>query len=226
MCGRYSLTRESMEVEVGTQRVPRRGQPRYNIAPTQRAPVIRRKAAGLAVDDLRWGLVPGWSRDEAIGFSLINARSETLADKPAFRTAFRSRRCLIVADGFYEWQVLGRSKQPWRFRRTDPDFLLFAGLWESWSSPTEAAPLESFTVITTVPNSVVAPIHDRMPACLDREAAALWLEPSSPVELLQTLLRPSPEAGWSAHRVNPIVGQARIDDPRCIEAFAEQPSLF
>lgn len=108
----------------------------------------------------------------------------------------------------------------------DPDFLLFAGLWESWSSPTEAAPLESFTVITTVPNSVVAPIHDRMPACLDREAAALWLEPSSPVELLQTLLRPSPEADWSAYRVNPIVGQARIDDPRCIEAFAEQPSLF
>jgi putative SOS response-associated peptidase YedK len=152
MCGRYSLTRESMEVEVGTERVSRRGKPRYNIAPTQRAPVIRRKAAGLAVDDLRWGLVPEWSRDEAIGFSLINARSETLADKPAFRTAFRSQRCLIVADGFYEWQVLGRSKQPWRFTRTDSDFLLFAGLWESWSSPHEVAPLESFTVITTVPN--------------------------------------------------------------------------
>ena len=103
---------------------------------------------------------------------------------------------------------------------------MFAGLWESWSSPNEATPLESFTVITTAPNSVVAPIHDRMPACLDQEAAELWLEPSSPLELLQTLLRPSPDAGWSAYRVNPIVGQARIDDPRCIEAYPEQPSLF
>ncbi len=226
MCGRYSLAKESVEVTVGTHRVRRQGKARYNIAPTQRAPVIRQNAQNLVVNELRWGLVPEWSRDEAVGFSLINARSETLAEKPAFRTAFRSRRCLIVADGFYEWQVLGRSKQPWRFARTDSDFLLFAGLWESWSSPDQATPLESFTVITTVPNSVVAPIHDRMPACLDQQAAALWLEPSSPLKLLQTLLRPSPDAGWSAYRVNPIVGQARIDDPRCIEALPEQPSLF
>ena len=117
MCGRYSLARETVEAWVGTERVRRHGKARYNIAPSQRAPVVRSTSAGLTVDDLRWGLVPGWSSDERIGFTLINARGETLADKPTFREAFRNRRCLVLADGFYEWQALGRSKQPWRFLR-------------------------------------------------------------------------------------------------------------
>jgi putative SOS response-associated peptidase YedK len=226
MCGRYSLARESVDVAVGTERVGRRGQARHNIAPSQRAPVIRRNAVGLAIDDLRWGLVPEWSRDEGIGVSLINARAETLTDKPAFREAFRRRRCLIVADGFYEWRALGRSKHPWRFVREDGGLLLFGGLWETWSPPGHGAPLESFTVITTTPNRVVAPVHDRMPACLDRDAAALWLDPSSPLELLRSLLKPGPEAGWHGYRVNPVVGQVRHDGPECIEPFLEEPSLF
>ena len=226
MCGRYSLARESVDVAVGTERVGRRGQARHNIAPSQRAPVIRRKAVALAIDDLRWGLVPEWSRDEGMGGSLINARAETLTDKPAFREAFRRRRCLIVADGFYEWQALGRSKQPWRFVREDGGLLLFGGLWETWSPPGHGAPLESFTVITTTPNRVVAPVHDRMPACLDPESAALWLDPSSPLELLRSLLKPSPEEGWHGYRVNPVVGQARHDGPECIEPFRDEPSLF
>ena len=158
--------------------------------------------------------------------SLINARAETLTDKPAFREAFRRRRCLIVADGFYEWQPLGRSKQPWRFVRDDGGVLLFGGLWESWLPPGQTAPLESFTVITTTPNRVVAPVHDRMPACLDPESAALWLDPSSPLELLRSLLNASPEAGWHGYRVNPVVGQARHDGPECIEPFRDEPSLF
>jgi putative SOS response-associated peptidase YedK len=230
MCGRYSLARESVEVTVGTDHVRRHGKPRYNIAPSQRAPVIRRNAQGLVVDELRWGLIPEWSRDDSIGFSLINARSETLAEKPAFRGAFRSRRCLVLADGFYEWQALGRSKQPWRFVRGDGAPLLFAGLWECWQPTGLATPMESFTVVTKPPNAVVAPIHDRMPACLDLETAALWLDASTAPEMLLALLKPSPETGWTRYRVNPVVGQARHEGPECIEehieALPEQPSLF
>jgi putative SOS response-associated peptidase YedK len=230
MCGRYSLAKESVEGTVGTEHVRRRGKPRYNIAPSQRAPVIRRNAQGLVVDELRWGLIPEWSRDDSIGFSLINARAETLAEKPAFRGAFRSRRCLVLADGFYEWQPLGRSKQPWRFVRGDGGLLLLAGLWESWQPPGLATPVESFTVVTTPPNAVVAPIHDRMPACLDPEAAGLWLDASTAPEVLQAMLRPNPETDWTRYRVNPVVGQARHDGPECIqeyiEALPEQSSLF
>jgi len=233
MCGRYSLAREQSEVRVGSERVGHRARARYNIAPTQRASVIRRTTAGLAVDELRWGLVPRWSRGDGGGGAagatagpLVNARAETLAGKPAFRDAFRDRRCLVLADGFYEWQVLGRSRQPWRFTRSGGEVFLMAGLWEWWLAPGRATPLETFTVITTAPNAVVAPIHDRMPACLDPESAALWLDPRTPVDMLQSLLRPGPDAEWTRHRVDPIVGQARIDDPRCIEVLPEQPSLF
>lgn len=226
MCGRYSLARETVEAWVGTERVRRHGKARYNIAPSQRAPVVRSTSAGLTVDDLRWGLVPGWSSDERIGFTLINARGETLAEKPAFREAFRNRRCLVLADGFYEWQALGRSKQPWRFLRPDGAPLLFAGLWESWHAPGQSVALDSFTVVTTAANDVVAPIHDRMPACLDAESAVLWLDPATPADTLRSLLRPGPDAEWRRYRVDPIVGQARIDEARCIDALPEQPTLF
>lgn len=220
-------------MHVGSERVGHRAQARYNIAPTQRAPVVRRTTAGLSVDELRWGLVPRWSRGDggsgaagATAGPRVNARAETLSEKSAFRESFRDRRCLVLADGFYEWQVLGRSKQPWRFTRSDGGVFLMAGLWESWLAPGQATPLETFTVITTTPNAVVAPIHDRMPACLDPESAALWLDPQTPADTLQSLLRPAPDAEWTRHRVNPIVGQARIDDARCIEVLPEQPSLF
>ena len=233
MCGRYSLAWEKSEMHVGSERVGHRAQARYNIAPTQRAPVVRRTTAGLSVDELRWGLVPRWSRGDggsgaagATAGPRVNARAETLSEKSAFRESFRDRRCLVLADGFYEWQVLGRSKQPWRFTRSDGGVFLMAGLWESWLAPGQATPLETFTVITTTPNAVVAPIHDRMPACLDPESAALWLDPQTPADTLQSLLRPAPDAEWTRHRVNPIVGQARIDDARCIEVLPEQPSLF
>ena len=231
MCGRYSLAREKSEVRVGSERVLRQGRARYNIAPTQHAPVIRRTARGLSVEELRWGLVPRWSRGEAggsgaTGGPLVNARAETVPGKPAFRESFRDRRCLVLADGFYEWQSLGRSKQPWRFTRSDGGVFLMAGLWESWLPPGQATPLETFTVITTAPNTVVAPVHDRMPACLDPESARLWLDPETSAATLESLLRPSPDAEWIRNRVDPIVGQARIDDARCIAVPPEQPSLF
>ena len=239
MCGRYSLARDGAEVRVGPERVRHPGRARYNIAPTQRAAVIRRPDARpgvLAVEELRWGLVPRWSRAHGGGTAvagvaaaagpLVNARAETLSEKPAFRDSFRDRRCLVLADGFYEWQALGRSKQPWRFTRRDGEAFLMAGLWDSWQARDATDPEATFAIITTTPNAVVTPIHDRMPACLDAESAALWLDPGTPAEVLQALLRPAPGAEWTCQRVDPIVGQARIDDARCIQRLPEQPSLF
>ena len=140
MCGRYSLAREGAEVRVGSERLRHPGRARYNIAPTQRAAVIRRSNAELgilAVEELRWGLVPRWSRAHGGGTAvaaaagpLVNARAETLSEKPAFRDSFRDRRCLVLADGFYEWQALGRAKQPWRFTRHDGEAFVMAGLWD------------------------------------------------------------------------------------------------
>jgi putative SOS response-associated peptidase YedK len=236
MCGRYSLAREGAEVRVGSERLRHTGRARYNIAPTQRAAVIRRSKTDLgilAVEELRWGLMPRWSRGQGGGTApgpavgpLVNARAETLSEKPAFRDSFRDRRCLVLADGFYEWQALGRSKQPWRFTRHDGEAFLMAGLWDSWQARDATDPEATFAIITTTPNAVVTPIHDRMPACLDPESAALWLDPGTPAEVLQALLRPAPDAEWTCHRVDPIVGQARIDDARCIQRLPEQPGLF
>ncbi|MFM7805323.1 MAG: SOS response-associated peptidase [Verrucomicrobiota bacterium] len=229
MCGRYTLhcTPDAISAAFG---VPEFSQTRlrFNIAPSQLVAAVRQKP-GMHTRELvmlKWGLVPVWAKDTSIGNRLANARAETVAEKPSFRHAFKSHRCLLIADGFYEWQVIGRSRQPWRFTRSGGEVFLMAGLWESWLAPGQATPLETFTVITTAPNAVVAPIHDRMPACLDPESAALWLDPRTPADSLPSLLRPGPDAEWTRHRVDPIVGQARIDDPRCIEVLPEQPSLF
>lgn len=148
-------------------------------APSQRAPVIRLEHGLPVITELRWCLVPSWAKDEKIAYSLINARSETVAEKPAFRSAFKKRRCLIPADGFYEWQALGaKLKQPWRFVRPDRQPFPFAGLWEHWRHPDDAnaEPLETFTLLTTTPNGVAALVHDRMPVILDGEARNQWLD--------------------------------------------------
>ena len=166
---------------------------RYNIAPTQAVAIVQ-IAAGTSVrrwQMVRWGLIPSWAKDASIGNRMINARGETLADKPAFRAAFRRRRCLVPADGYFEWQKTGSVKQPYYIRLCDDRPFAMAGLWESWLNPTTNEPLQSCTIITTQANQLTQPIHDRMPVILDAADYELWLDPQlQDPERLGALLRP------------------------------------
>jgi putative SOS response-associated peptidase YedK len=217
MCGRYTLTTPP-DVLARVFCVPSVPplQPRYNIAPTQTVPIVR-PAAGREMVLARWGLVPSWASDLSMGYRLINARVETVADKPSFRAAFRQRRCLIPATGFYEWQKLGKLKQPYHIRRKDGDPFAFAGLWEHWQSP-EGEVVESCTILTTEANEVMMPLHDRMPVILDAGVYDRWLDPSAKdVAALQTLLVPYPDEGMVAVPVSSYVSNARHEGPKCLE---------
>ncbi|HEY4134880.1 MAG TPA: SOS response-associated peptidase [Alphaproteobacteria bacterium] len=214
MCSRYSQTKAPAEIAKRFKaRAPKSNlQPRYNIAPTQSAPVVR-----LAVDGareialLRWGLVPAWSKEIA-GAPLINARSETLAEKPSFRQAFERRRCLVLADGFYEWQKIEKEKLPWRFLRQDGEAFAMAGLWDRWTPAPGVEgvgePVESFTIVTTAANDLVRPVHDRMPVIFPDDASATaWLEAPS-----ANLLRPCPTFLMDSYRIGAAIGNFRNDD--------------
>ncbi len=150
---------------------------RFNICPTQEIPVIRQDNHVRKVSTMRWGLVPSWADDLKISTRMINARSETVAEKPAFRSALRNRRCLIPADGFYEWKTEGKKKTPYWFRRSDDQPFAFAGLWDRWSK--HGAPIESCTILTTSANEVVAPLHNRMPVILSPSDYDIWLDPDA-----------------------------------------------
>lgn len=218
MCGRYTLANpDGLDPEeLGLPGRPEDLVPRYNVAPTQAAPVIP-NVVPRRVAWFRWGLLPSWARDPSLAARLINARAETLVEKPAFRDAFRRRRCLVLADGFYEWRREGRARAPFRFRRRDGRVFAFAGLWESWRSP-EGADLRTFTIITTSANPTVAPIHDRMPVILPREAYDPWLDPR-PVDprAVAPWLVPCPDDLLVVEQVSPAVNAATRDDPACIE---------
>ncbi|HYD29924.1 MAG TPA: SOS response-associated peptidase, partial [Azospirillaceae bacterium] len=185
---------------------------------------------GLAM--LRWGLVPSWADDPSIGNRLINARTEGVADKPSFRGPFRKRRCLIPADGFYEWQSIGGRKQPWLIRRRDHATFAFAGLWDHWYGPKHepekrlAEPLETACIITTGANAVLAPLHSRMPVILAPADWDAWLDPHAPWELAETLLRPCPDDALEAAPVSPRVNNVRHDDPSCIAPMDVPPTLL
>jgi putative SOS response-associated peptidase YedK len=171
---------------------------------------------GRELVTLKWGLVPAWSRD---GRGFINARADTVDTKPAFRSAFRKRRCLMAADGFYEWQQLDGRKQPWYFHLKGGDPFAFAGLWEV-RSDAEGRPIETCALVTTEPNDVVRPVHDRMPVILDPAAYALWLDPSAETEALKNLLRPAPAEGMEGYRVGLYVNNARNEGPQCVQPAA------
>jgi putative SOS response-associated peptidase YedK len=180
MCGRFAFYTPA-EAVVGLFSVEHTGelQPRYNIAPTQPAPVIRRQENAIRkLDLLRWGLIPFWAKDPGIGNRLINARSETAATKPAFRQAYRKRRCLVLANGFYEWQKAGSGKIPWYITHASGEPFAMAGLWESWSGSADQ-PVETFTILTTAANEGLASIHDRMPVVLSTDRSRVWLDPQS-----------------------------------------------
>ena len=193
--------------------------PRYNIAPSQSVPVVRQADADGRRECvlMRWGLVPSWAKEASFNFSTINARSETVASKPAFRNSFKRRRCLVPADGFYEWQATGgKHKQPFVIRPGDGKPLAFAGLWDRWQGPD--GDLESMTIVTTAANDLLRPLHERTPVILPQEHYALWLDTTvqKPDELT-SLMVPYPDALLSVTPVSTYVSSPRNEGPRCLD---------
>jgi putative SOS response-associated peptidase YedK len=229
MCGRYTVSNpgEILPELLGHEDFPPTAA-RFNVAPTQDAPVV------IAGDDgsrrlvaMRWGLVPYWSEDPEIGGRWINARSETVAEKPAFRDSFRRRRCVVAADGFYEWRKVPGGKQPYLLRLTGGAPFGFAGLWDRWRGPGGRV-LETFTILTTTPNELVAPIHDRMPVLLDAAARGAWLASDGAPEALAGLLVPYPAAAMEAVPVSHCVNSPANDSLECMQPvlLPRQDSLF
>ncbi len=225
MCGRFTLRTPAHRLAeaFGVAALPNLA-PRYNIAPTQDVVAIRHADAGRELTMLRWGLIPGWAKDPAIGARMINARAETVAEKPSFRAAFRQRRCLVAADGFYEWRKTAEGpkapKQPYYIRLESDAPFAIAGLWERWRDPAGET-VESCTLITTEANPALAPIHHRMPVILAAADYDAWLDPRpASAAALHDLLRPYPGAGMTAFPIGRHVNNVRNDDPGCIEPAA------
>ncbi|MEO6308774.1 MAG: SOS response-associated peptidase [Nitrospiraceae bacterium] len=220
MCGRFTQTATPEVIaEHFHLDEPPLFTPRYNIAPSQQVAAIRFNAETTTRECvmLRWGLIPSWAKDPKIGNQCINAKAETVAEKPSFRSAFKKRRCLVVADGFYEWQVQGTRKQPMWIGLRDRRPFAFAGLWEHWS-PNDGEPIESCTIITTEPNELMQPIHNRMPVILAPSSYDQWLDPAfQNIETLNGLLRPYPSEELTAHPVSTLVNNPRHDAPQCLE---------
>lgn len=189
---------------------------RYNIAPSQDIPVIRQSGDERELALLRWGLVPHWAKEAKIGYKMINARAETLASKPSFREPFHQRRCIIPASGFYEWQKDARGRQPYYLHRRDGDPLALAGLWERWEDPAKpGAVLESCTIITTGANALVAPLHNRMPAILERAEFAAWFSHHQHTRDLLALLRPAAEGVLARYPVSEYVNKPGNEGKEC-----------
>lgn len=230
MCGRFTLRTEPAEFWPAEQLSIFTA--RYNIAPSQPVPAIRVFQGRQQAVDLHWGLVPYWADDPKIGYRMINARSETLSEKSAFRNAFRQRRCLVLADGYYEWKTDGKKKQPFYVHMKDHRPFAFAGLWESWRGSASVKleqPLESCTIVTTVSNELTADVHERMPAILTSEDAQLWLDPEfQGVERLTEMLRPYESDEMRMYPVSTLVNKPANDSAECIarETIEQQQMLF
>ena len=231
MCGRFTLASdpEMLQQVFFDFEVPMNLSPRYNISPTQdvaSVPNTREKQ----VEFFHWGLIPSWAKDPKIGNRMINARSETLAEKPSFRNAYKRRRCLVLADGYYEWQQIpgNRVKQPVYIRLKSQKPFAVAGLWEVWQSKDTDEPLKSCTIITCPPNALLEEIHHRMPVILPADAYAQWLSPDEqPVDALQPLLIPYPGEEMEAYPVSRFVNRPMNDSPECIAPLeANDPRLF
>lgn len=221
MCGRFAFfsAHESVARLFGIADAPAI-EPRWNIAPTQFVAAVRESARtpGRRITLLYWGLVPHWAGEKAIGARMLNARCETLKDKPAFRDAYRRRRCVVPADGYYEWQRAGALRQPWYIGLASGEAFGIAGLWEFWRDPVSGDPLESCTLVTTLPAASIAHLHDRMPAILPPESYAEWLDPrNEELERLDRLLVPYDAAALSARPVSRRVNDARNEGADLID---------
>ena len=218
MCGRFSIFADPERLaERFDASLPEEGlRPRYNAAPTQNLPVILNEDE-RHIQLLRWGLVPFWAEDPAIGSRMINARSETLAEKPSFRTPLKKRRCLVLADGFYEWQKTPDGKVPMRITLKTSEPFAMAGLWETWKEPTGDL-LRTFTIITTSPNDLLEPIHNRMPVILPREHEAIWLDNDADQGIWLDMLRPYPAELMTAYPVSKRVNYVGNDDQEVVQS--------
>jgi putative SOS response-associated peptidase YedK len=215
MCGRFlikSLPGDIAEFFNAPEEPSLFDEPRFNIAPTQTVPVVVEENGARQFRPMRWGLIPAWAKDRAIGYRTINAKCETVAEKPAFRGAFRKRRCLVPASGFFEWRKEGKKRFPILLRPRSGLFA-FAGLWETWHG--EDQPLDTFTIITTEANELVRPVHDRMPVALHKENFPAWLDVNDGD--VMSLLRPYPADEMTAVEVDTWVNDVRHEGPRCIE---------
>jgi putative SOS response-associated peptidase YedK len=238
MCGRYTITRQSGLIEEmeavldGKVEQNEWWKPRFNVAPTQPAPVVTLRDGVRTLEMMRWGLIPFWAaKNGAKPPLMINARIESIQSKSMFRDALARKRCLVPADGFYEWKKIGKAKQPMYIHPTEHRFFAFAGLWAR--AKTDAGEVHSFTIITGPPNDLVKPIHDRMPVVLDRSVWAAWLDPSLDGEGARALLTVPPAENWRAEPVSKWVNVADHDDEQCIAPLVEddeeppkQRSLF
>jgi putative SOS response-associated peptidase YedK len=225
MCGRFRIAKkkEILEEAFGVEDVAddEDWSPRYNVAPSQSVAVVRQDAVRPVrlLSQMRWGLIPSWAKDANSGFKMINARSETAADMPAFREPLRLHRCLIPADGFYEWKRQGKEKLPYCFTLADEAVFAFAGIWDQWRSP-QGPVITTCSILTTTPNRLMQDIHDRMPVILERAAYDLWLDPGlQKVKELQPLLKPYPAEVMRRYRVSQRVNQVKNDDPECAAAI-------
>jgi putative SOS response-associated peptidase YedK len=215
MCGRYTITATPDQLALHFDAsLPNDFSPRFNAAPTQHLPVLLNKDPHQ-FEMLRWGLVPSWSKGIDNKYSMINARSETLTEKPSFKKALEQRRCIVPADSFYEWQKLDDGKQPMRITLKDEDLFALAGLWDTWKSP-DGEIIRSFTIITTEANELMKPIHDRMPVILSREAEKRWLDDKLDLSDWTKLLKPFSPDQMKAYPVSKRVNGANVDEPSLV----------
>lgn len=220
MCGRFSLSISWNEIcgRYGIPLdIPLDWSPRYNIAPNQDCITIVKQDSLLHGKKMRWGLVPHWSKDSKIGYRMINARAETVDEKPSYRKPFSTRRCLIPADSFYEWQVVEGKKMPVRIMLKSREIFSFAGLWDEWVDPKTHESVETFTIITTSSNTLIRPVHDRMPVILDPSTEELWLNASASKEGLKKLLVPYSSESMFTYPVVPLVNSWKNEGPECVE---------
>jgi putative SOS response-associated peptidase YedK len=219
MCGRFTQQRPTAELAALFDAEPLVDDPggHFNLAPTQEAAVVVERDERRAVTAYRWGLIPSWAKDPKIASRLFNARAETVATSGAFRDSFRKRRCIVPADGFYEWRRDATSRQPFLIHRVDGAPLALAGLWSAWRDPVTEQIRRTFTILTTTPNELISTLHDRMPVILDARDWALWLDPTlTDVGELHGLLRPASSEPLELYPVRPLVNSVRNDGPELI----------
>jgi len=216
MCGRYTIIAKAEEIEKRFNvEVPETFSPRYNAAPSQILPVITNKnPEGISL--FHWGLIPSWAKDKSISSKLINARSETITEKASFKSAIKQRRCLVIADGFYEWKRSSKkSKIPYRIMLTSKELFSFAGLWEEYEDEDQQT-IHTFTIITTTANAAISKIHERMPVILDRDTEKTWLDGTKTTDDHLELLQPYQEDLMSFHTISPLVNKVSNDNPQLI----------